>query len=133
MPASTQVYKIYKYVDSNNAYYRIVYEMPTGYSEVLAEFNKVTNRISLQSYQAYVTDSAEKIINIETDPLGPELYKQLFLSYPELQGQDLLKSYFKYVGGISFYRFLFLISDRGIVEIQITLAPRFSQTQISFV
>ena len=64
MPASTQVYKIYKYVDSNNAYYRIVYEMPTGYSEVLAEFNKVTNRISLQSYQAHVTDSAEKIVNI---------------------------------------------------------------------
>lgn len=38
--------------------------MPTGYSEVLAEFNKVTNRISLQSYQAYVTDSAEKVVNI---------------------------------------------------------------------
>lgn len=82
MPASTQIYKIYKFIDSNNVYYRIVYELPNGYSEVMAEFNKINNRISLQSYQAYITDSAEKVVNIENDPLGPELYNQLFLSYP---------------------------------------------------
>lgn len=82
MPASTQIYKIYKFIDSNNVYYRIVYELPNGYSEVMAEFNKVNNRISLQSYQAYITDNAEKVVNIENDPLGPELYNQLFLSYP---------------------------------------------------
>lgn len=57
----------------------------------------------------------------------------MFQSYPELQGQNLLKSYQKIVSGISYYRLLFLTNDKGIVEIQIILAPKITTDQIQFV
>lgn len=44
-----------------------------------------------------------------------------------------MKSYYKVVGGISYYRFLILVPEKGIVEIEITVAPRFAQSQIAFV
>lgn len=37
------------------------------------------------------------------------------------------------MGGISYYRLLFLTNDKGIVEIQIILAPKITTDQIQFV
>lgn len=133
LTAAGKVYKIFRFADGNNARYRIIYELPNGYSEVLGEIAKSTGTISLQSYQAYTASPAEKTVDIAQDPLGVDLYGSLFQNYPELQGKELLKSYASIDGGISNYRFLYLLADKGIVEIEILMAPRFSQSQIVFV
>jgi len=54
LPDNAKVYKVYKYQEASNAFYRIVYQLPNGFSEILAEFAKTDNTISLQSYQAYL-------------------------------------------------------------------------------
>ncbi len=122
------IYKVFRFIDGLTTRYRFIYQQPNGFSEALAEINKSNsnNKISLQSHQAYLAADSEQPVDITTDPFMGELYQQIYLNYPDLEGQELLKSYKKIDGGVSYYRFLFLNPDRGIVEIQITIAPRFT-------
>lgn len=52
-----KIYKAFKFVENGNVYYRIVYQMANGFWEVLAEFARASNKISLQSYLAYAKEN----------------------------------------------------------------------------
>lgn len=70
-PEATKIYKIIQYKESDKGFYRIVYELANGFSEILAEFDPTDNTIKLESYHNFLQQTAETIIDISNDPFGP--------------------------------------------------------------